>query len=61
MNLPRLAEHATVLAGAVVALRYSPRVAHAVLWLVAGITHIFGRGERARRALAVLNKLRGER
>ena len=63
MDLPALTEHAVTIAGWAVpvgvVLRYSPRVAHAVLWLVAGITHIFARGERSRRALAVLGEVEG--
>ena len=65
MNLYGLAEHAAPLVGLAatigVVLRYSPRAAHAILWMIAGITVIFGRSERSRvdRALDVLRALRG--
>jgi hypothetical protein len=63
--LPGLAEHTVTVAGLAatigVVLRYSPRAAHTVLWLVAGITRIFAHDEKSRveRALDVLRALRG--
>jgi hypothetical protein len=65
MELSALAEHTAAVAGLAatigVVLRYSPRAAHAALWLVAGITVIFGRSERSRvdRSVDVLRALRG--
>jgi hypothetical protein len=62
--LPGLAEHTVTVAGLAatigVVLRYSPRAAYAVLWLVAGVIVIFGRDEQSRveRALGVLKELR---
>jgi hypothetical protein len=65
VDLPVLAVHAVTVAGWAVpvgvVLRYSPRAAHAVLWLVAGIIVIFGRSERPQveRALDFVKELGG--